>query len=169
MRAVVVRYALVLATVVVLQRAVLAGLRIDGVSADLLLVLAIAAGVAGGVERGAVVGFAAGLALDLLVVTPFGLGSLCGLTAGSIAGFLESGIVHSARWLTAAIAFVSAAAGLLLFALVGTLLGQPNWLDWHLVVVIAIVGLSSAVLVFPLRAACLWADPPMEGYRAAVR
>ncbi len=164
-----VRYALILATVVVLQRAVFAGLRIDGVSIDLLLVFAIASGVAGGVERGAAVGFVAGLALDLMVVTPFGLGALAGLTAGALAGFLESGIVHSARWLTSTIAFVSAIAGLLTFAIVGTLLGQPNWFDGHLLVVFSVVGLSATVLVFPLRAACLWADPPIEGYRAAVR
>ena len=169
MRAVLGRYAVLVVSVALLQRAVLAGIRIDGVSVDLLLVLAIAAGVVGGVERGAVVGFACGCALDLMVTTPFGLGALSGLTAGSLAGFLESGIVHSARWLTATISALSAAVGVVMFVLAGTLLGQPNWFDVHLLVVLVVVSAGAAVLVFPLRAACRWADPPMEGYRAAVR
>ena len=66
----VVRYTLLIVTAAVLQKAVFSQLRIDGAVPDALLVLAVAAGVVSGSERGATVGFCSGLALDLMVTTP---------------------------------------------------------------------------------------------------
>ena len=47
-----------------------------GAHGDLLLLVPIAAGLTVGPERGAIAGFVAGLAVDLLVTTPFGLTAL---------------------------------------------------------------------------------------------
>ena len=96
----VVRYALLIVTAAILQKAVFSQLRIDGAVPDALLVLAVAAGVVSGTERGATVGFFSGLALDLMVTTPFGLGAVSYLAAGALAGALETAMVRSARWLT---------------------------------------------------------------------
>lgn len=90
------RYVIVIATAAFLQYTVITQFRIAGVSADLLLVIAIAAGMIGGAERGAIVGFASGLCLDLMVTTPFGLCAISGLVAGVVAGLLEDATVHSA-------------------------------------------------------------------------
>ena len=73
-----IRYAVVIGTAALLQYVVFSQFRIAGVSADLFLVVAIAAGIVAGSERGAVVGFVCGACLDLLVVTPFGLGAISG-------------------------------------------------------------------------------------------
>ena len=165
----VVRYAILIASAALLQYAVAPQFRIAGVSVDLLLVLAIAAGINGGPERGSVVGFASGLALDLLVVTPFGLGAVAYLAAGSIAGLLEAATVLAARWLTMAIAALSAALGLVVFALVGSVLGRSDLWSWHLLTVIAVVAPTSALLVLPALGACRWADPEIHRVRAAIR
>lgn len=71
-----IRYVFIIATAAFLQYTLFTQFRIAGVSADLLLVVAIAAGIVAGAERGAIVGFVCGLCLDLLVVTPFGLGAI---------------------------------------------------------------------------------------------
>ena len=164
-----IRYAVVIGTAALLQYAVFSQFRIAGVSADLFLVVAIAAGIVAGSERGAVVGFVCGACLDLLVVTPFGLGAISGLVAGVVAGLLEGATIHSARWLTAAIAFISSSAGLLAFAIAGALLGRPDLLSLRVFTVMGVVGASSALLVFPAVRVCRWADPEIGRIRAAVR
>lgn len=163
------RYFVIIATAAFLQYTLVTQFRIAGVSADLLLVVAIAAGMTAGAERGAIVGFVSGLCLDLLVTTPFGLGAIGGLTAGVAAGLLEGATIHSARWLTMVIAFLSSTAGLLAFAVSGALLGRPDMISVHLLTIIGVVGVTSALLVLPTRKACAWADPDDGLRRAAVR
>lgn len=163
------RYLIVIATAALLQYTVVTQFRILGVSADLLLVIAIAAGMVGGAERGAIVGFASGLCLDLMVTTPFGLCAISGLVAGVVAGLLEEATVHSARWLTMAIASMASVVGIVSFAVVGSLLGRPDLLSGHLVTISGIVGIASAALVFPALRACRWADQEDSLLRAAAR
>lgn len=163
------RYLVIIATAALLQYTFVTQFRVGGVSADLLLVVAIAAGINSGTERGAIVGFAAGLCLDLMVVTPFGLGAISGLVAGSVAGLLEGATVHSARWLTMVIAFLSSAIAIGAFAVSGALLGRPDMLSGHVLTIIGVVGVSSSIFVFPVVRACRWADPEDRLLRAAVR
>ncbi|MEJ6511116.1 MAG: hypothetical protein QNL69_02915 [Acidimicrobiales bacterium] len=163
------RYLIVIATAALLQYTVVTQFRILGVSADLFLVIAIATGMIGGAERGAIVGFASGLCLDLMVTTPFGLCAISGLVAGVVAGLLEDATVHSARWLTMAIAFIASVAGILSFAVTGTLLARPDLLSGHLFTILVIVGVASAALVFPALRACRWADSEDSLLRAAAR
>ena len=164
-----IRYVVVVATAVFLQYTLITQFRIAGVSADLFLVVAIAAGIVAGSERGAVVGFVCGLCLDLLVVTPFGLGAVSGLVSGVVAGSLEGATIYAAKWMTAAIAFVASSVGTLAFAITGALLGRPDLLSFHVLTVMAVVGASSALLVFPAVRVCRWADPEARLLRAAVR
>jgi rod shape-determining protein MreD len=164
-----IRYGLLVVTAAILQRAVFSQLSIDGAVPDALLVLAVAAGVASGSERGATVGFFAGLALDLMVTTPFGLGAVCYLAAGALAGTIETALVRSARWLTMAVGALSAVVGTVLFALLGTLLGQAQMLGSRLPVVVAVVAVSTAVLVLPFARACRWADQDSDHLRPALR
>jgi rod shape-determining protein MreD len=163
------RYAIVVLSAVVIQYAVFTQFRISGVSADLLLVLAIAVGIHSGPERGAIVGFVCGLALDAMVVTPFGLGAMSYLVAGLIAGMLEAATIHSSRWLTVAIAAVSSAAGIVFFAVLGAVLGQANMLTGHLFTVLAVVATTTGLLILPVLRACRWADPEDARLRTAAR
>jgi rod shape-determining protein MreD len=164
-----VRYALLVVTAAIVQRALFSIVRIDDVAPDALMALAVAAGIVAGSDRGAAVGFASGLALDLMVTTPFGLGAVSYLAAGALAGALETALVRSARWLTMAVAAVSAVVGVVLFALVGALLGREEMLRGHLVAVAVVVGISTAVLVLPFTAACRWAEKDSDRLRAAMR
>lgn len=165
----VVRYAILIGSAAFLQFAIAPQFRIAGVSVDVLLVLAIAAGMHSGVERGAVVGFACGFALDLMVVTPFGLGAVSYLAAAVVAALLEAATVHSARWLSATVALLAASAGVLCFAVGGAVLGSSGMVDGHLLTVLLVVAPSSALLVFPALSACRWAEPEEYRLRAAVR
>ena len=164
-----IRYVVIIGTAAFLQYTLFSQFRIAGVSADLFLVVAIAAGIVAGSERGAVIGFICGICLDLLIVTPFGLGAISGLAAGLVAGLLEGATIHSARWLTAAIAFISSGVGVLAFAVAGALLGRPDLLSLRVLTVMVVVGASSALLVFPAVRVCRWADPEDGRMRAAVR
>jgi rod shape-determining protein MreD len=164
-----IRYVVIIGTAAFLQYTLFSQFRIAGVSADLFLVVAIAAGIVAGSERGAVIGFICGICLDLLIVTPFGLGAISGLAAGLVAGLLEGATIHSARWMTAAIAFISSGVGVLAFAVAGALLGRPDLLSLRLLTVMVVVGASSALLVFPAVRVCRWADPEVGRMRAAVR
>ena len=164
-----IRYVVIIGTAAFLQYTLFSQFRIAGVSADLFLVVAIAAGIVAGSERGAAIGFICGICLDLLIVTPFGLGAISGLAAGLVAGLLEGATIHSARWLTAAIAFISSGVGVLAFAVAGALLGRPDLLSLRVLTVMVVVGASSALLVFPAVRVCRWADPEVGRMRAAVR
>lgn len=163
------RYVVIILSAVVLQRAAFEQLTLLGVSADLLLVVAVAAGMVGGVERGATVGFAAGLAMDALMVTPFGLGALSSMTAGLVAAWLEQITVHSARWLTALVAALASVAGVVVFAVLGTMISSDDFTGLRLALVALLVGAWSAVLVFPLQRVSRWAEAHSHRFGAALR
>jgi rod shape-determining protein MreD len=165
----VLRYGLLIVTAAILQRGLFSQLRIEGAVPDVLLVLAVAAGLAGGADRGASVGFASGLALDLMLTTPFGLAAVSYLVAGVVAGWVETATVRSARWLTMAVGAVSAVIGVLVFALLGTLLGRSDLLESGLPSVCIVVAVSTAVLVLPAVRMCRWADKDLDHLRPVAR
>lgn len=164
-----VRYLIVLATGVVVQRAVCVQFEIGGIAPDVLLVLAIAAGIVGGTERGAIVGFCAGIALDSISATPYGLGAVAYMGAGALAGWMEAALVHSARWLTMAVAFVASALGITAFAVIGAVIGQSQMVSGHLLQVVAVVSIWSALLIIPATRACRWAEAHSDRFRPAMR
>jgi len=164
-----IRYGLLIITAAILQRGLFSLIRVEGAVPDALLVLAVAAGIVGGSDRGATVGFFSGLALDLMLTTPFGLAAVSYLAAGVVAGVLETGLVRSARWLTMFIAAVSAVLGVVVFAVLGTLLGRSDLLGRQLGAVCAVVAVSSAVLALPAVKACRWADQDLDQLRPSMR
>jgi rod shape-determining protein MreD len=152
----------------VLQRFLFEQFRVAGVVADACLVLAVAAGMVAGSRRGAIVGFGAGLAFDLLVTTPFGLGALSFLVAGAVAGAVGHLVVHSARSLTIFIGFVASFVGLLFFVIVGAIFGASDLLRARLLVTLLLVPLSTSVLVLPARRAVRWAESPSDSLNPAI-
>ena len=70
------KVALVIYTAVLLQVSVVALLPVADVRGDIVLLVAIAAGLESDGEHGAIVGFFAGLTFDLLLDTPIGLSAL---------------------------------------------------------------------------------------------
>ena len=78
----------VLAVAILVQTTFGADFRVDGVAPDLMLLCAVCAGLVGGPDAGALIGFGSGLVSDLfLQSTPFGLSAL----AACLAGFVVAG------------------------------------------------------------------------------
>jgi len=152
------RLAVVVVLTTVLQVGVLNGLEVGGAHPDGFLLLAIAAGIVAGPQRGAVIAFVVGLVADLFVLTPFGLSALVDVLVafgvGSAAALPAGRAPYSFRMM---MAFAGGIAGTLLFALISSLLGQPKLPSHELAVVAAVVAIANVVLVAPATAAMSWA------------
>ena len=136
----------VLLVAVLLHTAVFPNLRLFGVAADIMLLLPIAAGIAAGPERGALVGFVSGLLADCFLQTPFGLSALTGCLIGWCVGSFQTGVLHTARWIPMLTAFVATALGILTFALVGAVLGEDQLLSDRLFTVVLVASSLNALL-----------------------
>lgn len=140
------RFALVLISTAVLQWGVFSQLRIDGAAADLFLVLAVAGGMACGPDRGAIVGFFAGLTFDLLAQTPLGLSALVYGTVGYLSGRAEGLVLRSNRFFPSLLAAGMCAIGVIAYAVAAWVLGRARVLDQHLAVIVLVVSVFGALL-----------------------
>ena len=142
----VVRTAFVLFSALVLQLGLFDSLRVFSVHAELLLAVAVGSAVAWGAERGAVVGFAAGLLTDLILPGRFGVTALAyGLTGYGI-GALSDGVARRSRLIDAGLMALGGAAGVAAYALVAALFGESTLGDERLWSIVAIVAAWNAVL-----------------------
>ncbi len=152
------RALLVLVVVLVLQLTVALDIRIGGAHPDLIVGLAVAAGLAGGTQRGAIVGFFSGLAIDLFLPTPFGLSALVGIAVGVGAGQLvAAGVDRTNRLFVPGVAALGSAIGVIMFAVLGAVVGQPDMLTVGLGAVVAVVAVVNGLLGYLLVRACNWA------------
>lgn len=93
-----IRLAVLLLVGIVVQTTFASDLRIGGVAPDFMLLLAIAGGLTTGPAAGAVIGFFAGLLVDLsLTTTPLGLFALAWCLVGFIVGWARSNILPEGR------------------------------------------------------------------------
>jgi len=136
---------LVLLLFLVLHLTVLSRLRVAGAAPDVMLLLAIAAGVVGGPQLGALLGFAAGLTLDLFLETPLGLSALVFCLVGYAVGNIQGGVLRASWWIPLLTALVASVAGELAYALVATVVGQPHLVTLHLLVIALVVGVFNAI------------------------
>ena len=86
-----------------LQQTLFVDLRPWGVTIQVMLALAAAAGVAGGPQKGALAGFVFGLMYDLRVGTPLGSSSFSMGLGGFTAGYVQSITIDPQWWLSAAV------------------------------------------------------------------
>lgn len=140
------RLAAVLLLTLVLHLTILSRLTLEGVRPDALLLVTALAGLAAGPERGAVVGFAAGVLADLFLPTPLGLSALTYSLVGFSVGLVQSGILRAAWWIPVLTALVASAGGTVLFAVLGAMVGQAEFVSLRLLVVAGVVGLMNAAL-----------------------
>jgi len=160
------RLASVLAIAALVQVAILDGIVVAGAHPDLMLTVAIAAGLALGAQRGAVVGFVAGLVADLFLPTPFGLSALSFVLVAFFVGLasaLSGGRASIAAQLTTAL--LAGIGGTLLFAVLATLIGQPSLPRHDLVQVVAMVSAGCIVLIVPAHRAIEWSALALSGAR----
>jgi rod shape-determining protein MreD len=128
-----------------LQTSVLVRLRIFGVMPDFMLLIAVAAGITAGPTRGAGLGFAAGMVIDLFLPTPLGLSALVFTLVGYGVGVANTGVIRSAWYIPMLTAGGGSVAGVVLYAVAGSMLGE-RMLTGHLVTIAVVVGVSNAVL-----------------------
>lgn len=151
------RVGLVLAATLVAHLTLLSRLRIDDVRPDALLLVALMAGLTAGPERGAVVGFCAGLLADLFLQTPFGLSALAYCLVGFAVGSLQSGILRATWWIPIVTAAGASAAGIVLYGILGAMVGQPEFVSPRLVVIAGIVAFMNGALAPAALRAVGWA------------
>lgn len=141
-----VRAALALGLTLVVHLTLLSRLRLDNVRPDALLLIAVMAGLVAGSERGAIVGFCAGLLADLFLQTPLGLSALTYCLVGFAVGSLQTGILRAAWWIPVVTALVGSIAGTVLYAVLGAMVGQLDFVSPRLVVIALLVGFMNAAL-----------------------
>jgi rod shape-determining protein MreD len=152
-----IRVALIIFILLMVQQTVMVALRIGGAHPDLLWLLPITAALLDGPETGAIVGFWAGLSFDLVLPTPFGLSALVGCVLGYATGSLTAAMDPRTTWLKPVAALAGSVAADMLFAVLGAILGQGQMVQIGFLALILVVGVSSVVLVLPVNRLMRWA------------
>jgi rod shape-determining protein MreD len=140
-----------------LQTTFLAGASLAGIVVQLMLCLSVAAGVAGGSERGAVTGFALGLMFDLVLSTPLGLTALVYGLAGFLAGYVNSLSINHPWWIRSIVVGSTSSAVMFVHPVLATWVGVDGWLTTRVIKVAIIVGLANAVIALAAVPAMRWA------------
>ena len=136
---------------------VLADVDPRGVRPDVMLLLAIAAGIVAGPERGAIVGFVSGMLAGMFVQAPLGLAALVYSIVGYAVGTLQAQVLRSTWWIPVATAAVATAGGIVLYALVGAVVGQSHLVSPRLVTIALVAGVLNAGLALGVVPAMAWA------------
>lgn len=159
---------LVFLAILVAHLSLLSEVRVAGVAPDAMLLLAIVGGIVGGPASGAIVGFTSGVVLDLFLQTPLGLSALAFSVVGYVVGSVQGGVLRTSWWIPLVTAFFASAAGVALYALSGTLIGEPNLIGRRLLLIVVVVGAFNTVLAPVALRVLRWAldtGSPRTAYR----
>jgi rod shape-determining protein MreD len=152
-----VRLVFVVAVGLVFQVAVLDDVTVFGAHPDVMILVAACAGMAAGPQRGAIAGFTAGLAADLVVNLPYGLSPLTFVLVGFGTGLLRANLAaRDVESTEAATCVAAAAAGTLFYALLGALTGRSGMLGFVTVYALVVVTLGAVVLSWPVLRSLRW-------------
>lgn len=159
------RLSLVLVVALTLQVAIAPDLQVLGVQGDLMLLVALAAGLAAGPDRGAAIGFVSGLLYDLLLHTPAGLSALTYAIVAYLVGSLQDSVLRAAWWIPVTTAAAGSAVGVILYVVFGTVVGV-EFLGVNIPKVAIVVALLNAVAAAPAIRALRWATGTQDSVRA---
>lgn len=146
-----VKSVLVLLSALLLQLSIVSDLRMFGAVGDLLLLVTIATGLVDGADRGATMGFAAGLLYDLVLDTPFALSALTYALVGYGVGLVSAALMRPGGWWPVGIAVAASVVAMGLYTTVGHLVGTPYPVG-DLPAIALVVSAWNAALVLPVRA-----------------
>ncbi len=165
------RASLVLVGVLLLQASVVGSIEIAGARPDVVLLVPVVAALVAGPDRGAVAGFAAGLAADAVLwrTTPFGLGALSYCLTGYLVGTFQAGVLRATWWLPVAAAVLGSAVGITAFAVTGTVVGLVDALSASLIAMIAVVAVVNAAFVLPATRLGRWVEGPADRAQIGIR
>jgi len=141
-----------------LQTSVFGDIRIFGVAIQVVLAFCAAAGVPGGAERGAWLGFVVGLMYDLGTAAPLGQHALAYGLAGFTAGLVNAVAVDPHWWLSMIFVAVGAMVGELAIPIIDTFVSSAGWQGQRLGRILPVVAVSSVMLsplFIPLGRWCL--------------
>lgn len=119
----VVRFALLVLGAQVVQQAVFSQTAILGVHLNALLTVVLCIAIAGGSQRGAIVGFSAGLLHDVFLTTPLGASALAYAIAGYVVGVISDG-ADELLWVSAALAALGSVVAVGTYLIVGARVAQ---------------------------------------------
>lgn len=159
------RVSLLLVVSLTIQLAVAARIEVFGVQGDLMLLVAIMAGLAAGPDRGASMAFATGIAFDLMLQSPFGLSALTYVIVAYVIGSLQDTVLRAAWWIPVATAVIGSAIGVILYGVFGTIVGQ-DLLHPSLLKIALVVSLLNALLAPVALRAVRWATDTSSSVRA---
>ena len=164
--------ALVIFVAVVTQVCLFSRFSFEGARPDVVVLVAVAAGFVCGADRGALVGFAAGLSIDVLLTTPLGLSALVFTLVGYSVGAVAGTVVRATWWVSPVVVGLGSAVGTLVYALVGEVFGVETLAGPSLTTIVVVVALVNAALA-PLAVRALrWArsdDPEHRRYPSFAR
>jgi rod shape-determining protein MreD len=139
------------------QLAVFNRISIWSVTGQALVVLPVAAGLVGGPERGALVGFATGLAFDAFLTTPFGLNALVWTITGFAVGVAGRNLMRSSSLSVVAFAALAAPLSIGAFVPIGLILGQDQLLAAPIIPIMVVSTVETALVVPLATPAMRWA------------
>jgi rod shape-determining protein MreD len=129
----------------------------DGARPDVMVLLAVLGGYLAGPERGAIIGFAAGMSFDLVLSTPMGLSALVYTLVGYGVGAATAGMVRSSRLAPIGVAAAGSAIAMVAYAVLGTVVGEATLEGPPLAAIVVYVAVINAALA-PLAVRALgWA------------
>ena len=140
------RTAAIIAGAVVVQVTLLSQFSISGARPDVVLLVVLASAFVYGPDDGAIVGFSAGLALDVFLSTPFGFTAFTYTVVGYAVGTWTAGVVRSAWWLSALVLGAASAAAMFAQGLIGEVLGQDSLKGTPILTIVAVVSVANLLL-----------------------
>ena len=150
------RVALVVFVALIAQVSLFSEIRLSGVAPEILLLVAVLAGFNAGPDRGAIIGFCAGLAYDIVLETPLGLAALSFSLVAHAVGSIEESLIRETWWFPMVAAGIASGFGLLLFAVAGEVTGQPGWVSGDLPRVALLVAFTNMILTPLVRGPVRW-------------
>jgi rod shape-determining protein MreD len=164
----IVRWIVLVVTALVLQVGLAASFPVAGIVIDLMLLLSVCAAMVGGPERGAVVGFWAGLVYDIARDGRLGLSALAFTLVAYAVGSLLVAVLSVNRLLSMVIAAMGMAAGELLYAVEGEIFGEHTLSNPRLWMIVGVNALIGGLLSPLVLKTCRWAEGPGERSSAIV-
>jgi rod shape-determining protein MreD len=146
-------FAAVVAGALLLETTLLAQVRVAGIGPDLLIIAVVAVAMASGAVSGALFGFWAGLAGDLLLDLPVGVTALVYTVIGYTVGTLRTYMVSGSALQPAALAAAASVASVALSGLVLRLLDFSGFTWGYLAkcaALAAVFNLMLTPIVYPL-------------------
>ncbi len=150
------RVAPVALMLIALQRVAFGDIRFWGVAPQIVLAFCASAGIAGGADRGAWMGFVVGLMFDLGTGSLLGQHALAYGLAGYTAGLVNVVAVDPHWWLSMLFVGLGSTVGEFTVPVVKTFVSDGGWHGERLSSILPVVAITSAVVSFAFMPLGRW-------------